>query len=197
MCHIEIIHVERNISAFRHTVEMLDITKLNIELCILPQHENLLPWQTCFKTAGYCHFSTVVSHWVLIKSYHFLAFYIHWLSAAQATAGDISAPLNSIVWVERDAYESLQLYIWNHTPIPLRTRASLHSTKQCKVVHRPSAIFRCEGSKSITEGRYWDSWISTSNDTGVIMHLYLSTSSSLCPYHDQIHFSVSQYCVLH
>lgn len=104
-------------------------------------------------------------------SYHFWASHIHRLSVAQATAGDISAPLNSIVWVERDACESLQLCIWNHTPIPLTTRASLHFIKQCKVVQRPSAIFRCEGSKSITEGRYWDSWISTSSGMDVIMHL--------------------------
>lgn len=143
-----------------------------------------------------CHFSTVVSHWVPTMSYHFRASHIHRSSVAQATAGDISAPLNNIVWVERDAYESLQLCIWNHTPIPWRTRASLHSIKQSKVVQRPSAIFRCEGSKSITEGRYWDSWISTSSGTGVIMHLYLSTSSSLCPHHHQIHFPVSQYCIL-
>lgn len=78
---------------------------------------------------------------------------------------------------------------------PLRTRASLHSIKQCKVVQRPSAIFRCEDSKSITETEAWDSWISTSRGTVVIMHLYLSTSSSLCLYHHQIHFPVRQYCI--
>lgn len=77
---------------------------------------------------------------------------IDWLSAAQATAGDSCALPNSIVWVERDARESLPLNIWNHTPVPLRTRTSLHSTKRCKVVQRP-AIFRCEGSESITERR--------------------------------------------
>lgn len=82
-----------------------------------------------------------------------------------------------------------------HSPIPLRTRASLHFIKQCKVVQRPLAIFRRGGSKSITEGRYWDSWISTSSGTGVIMHLYLSTSSSLGPYHHQIHFPVNQHCI--
>lgn len=117
---------------------------------------------------------------------------IHWLSAAQATAGDISAPLNSIVWNERDACESLQLYIWNHAPIPLRTRPPLHSTK----LHRPFAIFRCEGSKFITEGGHWDSWISTSSTSHVIMHLYLFTSSSLSPYHNQIQIPVSQYYIL-
>lgn len=97
--------------------------------------------------------------------------------------------------VERDACESLQLCISNHTPTPLRTRESLHSIQQCKGVQRPSAIFRCEGSKSITGGRYWDSWISTRSGTGMIMHLYLSTSSSLCPYHHQIHFPDRQYCI--
>lgn len=84
----------------------------------------------------------------------------------------------------------------SETPIPLRTRASLHPIKQCKVIQRPSAIFRHGGSKSITEGRYWDSWISTSSGRGVIMPLYLSTSSSLCLYHQQIHFPVSHYCTL-
>ena len=81
---------------------------------------------------------------------------------------------------------------WNRTPIPLRTRASLHCIKECKVVQRPSAIFRCDGSKSITEETYWDSLISTSNGRGVIMHCNLSTSSFLCPYHNEIHFPVSQ-----
>lgn len=133
---------------------------------------------------------------MLIISHHFSAFHIYWLSAAQATAGDISAPLNSIVWVEKDAYESVQLYIWNHTPIPLRTKVSLHSTQQCKVVLRPSATFRCDGSKSITRGRCWDSWISTSRDIGVIMHIYRSTSSFLCTCRNQIHFSVRRYCAL-
>lgn len=84
----------------------------------------------------------------------------------------------------------------SETPIPLRTRASLHPIKQCKVIQRPSAIFRHRASKSITEGRYWDSGISTSNGRGVIMPLYLSTSSSLCLYHQQIHFPVSHYCTL-
>lgn len=133
---------------------------------------------------------------MLIISHHFSAFHIYWLSVAQATAGDISAPLNSIVWVEKDAYESVQLFIWNHTPIPLRTKASLHLTQQCKVVLRPLAIFRCEGSKSITGGRYWDSCISTSREIGVIMHIYLSTSSFLCTCRNQIHFSVRRYCAL-
>lgn len=73
---------------------------------------------------------------------------------------------------------------------------SPHPIKKYKVVQTPSAIFRSEGSKSITEGRHWDSWMSTSSSTGVIMHLYLSRSSSLCPYRSWIHFSVIQNCIL-
>lgn len=42
----------------------------------------------------------IVSHWVPTVSYHFGASHIHRLSVAQATAGDISAPLNSIVWLK-------------------------------------------------------------------------------------------------
>lgn len=48
--------------------------------------------------------------------------------------------------------------------------------------------------------RHWDSWISTSGDTGVIMHLYLSSSSSPGPYHKEIHFSVRRcwcFCFKH
>lgn len=68
--------------------------------------------------------------------------------------------------------------------------------QQCKVVLRPLAIFRSEGSKSITRGRCWDSWISTSRDIGVIMHIYLFTSSFLCTCCNQIHFSVRGFCAL-
>lgn len=96
---------------------------------------------------------------------------------------------------KRCLWISTALYLKPY-PIPLRTKASLHSTLQCKVVLRPSAIFRCEGSKSITRGRYWDNWISTSRDIGVIMHIYLSTSSFLCTCRNQIHFSARRYCAL-
>lgn len=92
-------------------------------------------WQNHFYyTPGY----SIVLHWVPTMSYHFGASHIHRLSVAQATAGDISAPLNSIVWVERDACESPQLCISNHSPTPLRTRTPLHSIQQCKGAQRLS-----------------------------------------------------------
>lgn len=58
------------------------------------------------------------------------------------------------------------------------------------------AIFRCEVSKFITEGGHWDSWISTSSTSHVILHLYLFTSPSLFPYYNQIQIPVSQFYVL-
>lgn len=152
----------------------------------------LLTRQTFFNlTAGSCH-STVVcpigcSSWVFISEPPTFTGYL--LHRPQQV---IALPH----WTALSGLKGIQLCIWNSTPIPSRTRASLHSIKQCEVVQRPSAIFRCEGSKSITEGRYWDSWISTSSGIGMIMRFYLSTLSSLCPYHYQIHFSVSQYCIL-
>lgn len=51
-------------------------------------------------------------------SFHLLAAHIGGLSVAQATAGDVSALLCSIVWAERDAFESLQLCIWNMPIFP-------------------------------------------------------------------------------
>ena len=47
-------------------------------------------------------------------------------------------------------------------------------------------------SKSITDRRHRDSWISTSSGTRMIMHFYLSTTSSRCAYHHQMHFLVSR-----
>lgn len=171
---------------------MLDITKLNINWHILPQHgewflkiiavTTILTRQTFFNlTAGSCYFSTVVcpigcSSWVFISEPPTFTGYL--LHRPQQV---IALPH----WTTLSELKGIQLCIWNRTPIP-----------SCEVVQRPSAIFRCEGSKSITERKYWDSWISTSSGIGVIMRLYLSTLSSLCPYHYQIHFSVSQYCIL-
>lgn len=52
-------------------------------------------------------------------SYDFWASHVHRLSVEQAAAGDISAPLNSIVWVESDADESLQLLYLKPYPYSL------------------------------------------------------------------------------
>lgn len=74
------------------------------------------------------------------------------------------------------------VHIWTRYPpspptiLPWEHKGLCIPQSNAEVVHRPLAIFGYKGSKSITEGRYWDGWIRTSGDRGVTAHIYLSAS---------------------
>lgn len=159
---------------------MLDVTWIWIRQTI---HDNILFFLSLFRSLILIE-SESLSHLHLMGFLHFIycghfpksgikkagSFFFlvqsHWcgpIVCCPATSGDISAPLNSIVWDERDSSESLQLCIWNHTRTPQTTKLSLCCTKRCGVclafLEVPSAfsIWTWGSCKTLGGNRWYDS----------------------------------------